>query len=70
MLLQKALFHYFSCLSTIPLNIYIYTHTTSPLSIQTIRLLPCLGYYKQCCNGHWSAYIFSHNGFLWIYAQG
>ena len=33
------------------------------------RLLPCLGYCKQCCNEHWGAYIFSNYGFLQIYAQ-
>ena len=37
---------------------------------QTSRLLPCPSYCKQCCNKHWSACIFSNNGFLWIYAQG
>ena len=48
---------------------YCIIYITSPSSIQIIRLLPCLGYCKQCCNEHWSTYIFSNNGFLWIYAQ-
>ena len=35
----------------------------------TFRLLPCLGYCKQCCNEHWGAYILSDPVFLWIYVQ-
>ena len=35
----------------------------------TFKLLPCLGYCKQCCNEHWSACIFSDHVFLWIHAQ-
>ena len=27
----------------------------------TFRLLPCLGYYKQCCNEYWGAQILSNN---------
>ena len=35
----------------------------------TFRLLPCFGNYKQCCNEHWGACIFSKYDFLQIYAQ-
>ena len=35
----------------------------------TFRLLPCLGYCKQCCNEHWGACILLDHVFLWIYAQ-
>ena len=36
-----------------------------------LTLLPYLGYSKQCCNEHKSAYIFLNQGFyfLWIYTQ-
>ena len=68
MLLQMALFHSFLWLINIPL----YVCTTSSLSIplsMDIRLLPYLGYSKQCCNEHSGACIFSDYDFLWIYAQ-
>ena len=35
----------------------------------TFRLLPCLGYCKQCCNEHWGAYILLHHVFPRIYTQ-
>ena len=35
----------------------------------TFRLLPCVGYCKQCCNEHWSTCIFLDHVFLQIYAQ-
>ena len=35
----------------------------------TFRLLPCLGYCKQCCNEHWGACTLLDHVFLWIYAQ-
>ena len=35
----------------------------------TSRLLPCLGYCKQCCSLHWDTCILLDNGFLQIYAQ-
>ena len=35
----------------------------------TFRLLPCLGYYKLHCNGHWDAYILSDRLFLQVYVQ-
>ena len=35
----------------------------------TFRLLPCLGYYKQCCSEHWGTCIISDHVFLPIYAQ-
>ena len=37
----------------------------------TFRLLPCLGYCRQCCNQHWSACILLNQSFhrFWIYAQ-
>ena len=34
----------------------------------TFRLLPYLGYCKQCCSEHWGACIFLDHVFLWIYA--
>ena len=33
------------------------------------KLLPCLGYYKQCCNEHWGACVSFRSGFLGVYAQ-
>ena len=48
-------------------------YTTSPLSIccWTFRLLPCLGYCKQCCYERWSAYILLNQcfHFLWPCTQ-
>ena len=35
----------------------------------TFRLLPCLGYCKQCCNEHWYTCIDLNLVFLWVYAQ-
>ena len=33
------------------------------------RLLPCAGYYKQCCEKHWGARVSFRSGFLGVYAQ-
>ena len=33
------------------------------------RLLPCPGYYKQCCNEHWHTRFSFRSGFLSVYAQ-
>ena len=33
------------------------------------RLLPCPGYYKQCCDEHWGARVSFRSGFLSAYAQ-
>ena len=33
------------------------------------RLLPCPGYYKQCCDEHWDTPISFNSGFLSVYAQ-
>ena len=35
----------------------------------TSRLLPCPGYYKQCCDEHWGTCISFNSGFLGVYAQ-
>src|SRR5574340_297511 len=35
----------------------------------TSRLLPCPGYYKQCCNEHWGTHVSFSSGFLSVYAQ-
>jgi len=46
--------------------------TTAFLSIhllRTSRLLPCPGYYKQCCNEHWGTRVSFSSGFLGVYAQ-
>ena len=32
-------------------------------------LLPCLGYYKQCCDEHWGYHVSFNSGFLSVYAQ-
>ena len=32
-------------------------------------LLPCPGYYKQCCDEHWGAHVSFRSGFLSVYAQ-
>ena len=33
------------------------------------RLLPCPGYYKQCCDEHWGTHVSFNSGFLSVYAQ-
>ena len=35
----------------------------------TSRLLPCPGYYKQCCDEHWGSRVSFNSGFLSVYAQ-
>jgi len=35
----------------------------------TSRLLPCPGYYKQCCDEHWGTRVSFPSGFLSVYAQ-
>ena len=48
----------FSLMANIPL--YISPHFLCSFTCQwTFRLLPCLGYCKQCCNEHWGACILS-----------
>ena len=32
-------------------------------------LLPCPGYYKQCCDEHWGTRVSFNSGFLGVYAQ-
>ena len=34
------------------------------ICLWTSRLLPCPGYYKQCCNGHWGTRVSLNAGFL------
>ena len=35
----------------------------------TFSLLPCPGYYKQCCNEHWGTRVSFNSDFLNVYAQ-
>ena len=35
----------------------------------TSRLLPCPGYYKQCCDEHWGTRVSFNSGVLSVYAQ-
>ena len=32
-------------------------------------MLPCPGFYKQCCNEHWGTHVSFNSGFLSVYAQ-
>ena len=32
-------------------------------------MLPCPGYYKQCCDEHWGTRVFFNSGFLGVYVQ-
>ena len=46
--------------------------TTAFLSIHLLmasRLLPCPGYYKQCCDEHWGTAVSFNSGFLSVYSQ-
>ena len=50
-------------LSNIHIHTHIHTHTASSSFIRlliALSLLPYLGYYKNCCNEHSDAYIFSN----------
>ena len=45
-------------------------HHFYPLLCQwTFRLLPCLGYCKQCCSKHWDTCIPMDHLFLWTCSQ-
>ena len=46
-------------------------HSSSSSSIcwWTSRLLPCPGYYKQCCDEHWGTRVSFNSGFLSVYVQ-
>ena len=37
--------------------------------LMTSRLLPCPGYYKQCCDEHWGTRVSFNSGFHDVYAQ-
>ena len=48
----------------------IYTTTSLPIVYGwKSRLLPCPGYYKQCCDEHWGTRVSLNSGFLGVYAQ-
>ena len=34
-----------------------------------IQVLPCPGYYKQCCDEHWGTRVSFNSGFLGVYAR-
>ena len=62
---RLTIFKRWTCLSNILL--YIWTTILYPLLCQwTFRMLPWLGYCKQCCNEHWGACILSDHVFLQI----
>ena len=62
---RLTIFKRWNCLSNILL--YIWTTILYPLLCQwTFRILPWLGYCKQCCNEHWGACILSDHVFLQI----
>ena len=58
----------FSWLSNISLCICSTTSLSIVLLID-IRLLPCPGYFKECCNGHWGMYVFLDVWFSQVYGQ-
>ena len=53
---------------THPHNPHLYPFLCNLSIPWAFRMLPCLGYYKQCCSEHWGACIFLDHVFLWIYA--
>ena len=62
MLLQMTLFHSFLWLSNIPLYKCTIPRLLYPFICRwTFRLLPCLGYCKQCCNEHWATWMLSNS---------
>ena len=46
-----------------------FTHLYPLIWWWTSRLLPCPGYYKQCCDEHWGTHVSFTSGFLSVYAQ-
>ena len=63
MLVQMAWFHSFYWSGNIPL---IHVPLLYPFFCWwTFRLLPCLGYCKQCFSEYWGACAFSNHIFLW-----
>ena len=41
----------------------------SSLCYNRILLLPCLGYYRKCCNEHWGTCVSFKSGFPCVYAS-
>ena len=38
-------------------------------SLLYLKMVPCPGYYKQCCDEHWSTHVSFNSGFLGVYVQ-
>ena len=62
----NGIISFFVWLNSIPLYICTKSSLSIPLSMDIFRLLPCIGYCKQCCNEYWGAHILSICIFLWI----
>ena len=60
---DNILFIYFTaelCSMCVCVHTYLYiTHLLKPIiSSWVLKLLSCLGYWKQCCYEHWGAFVF------------
>ena len=55
----RVIFHY----------VYVWQLSYPYICWWTSRLLPCPGYYKQCCDEHWGTRVSFNSGFLGVYAQ-
>ena len=53
----------------IPFSVYVLQFSYPFVCQWTSRLLPCPGYYKQCCNEHWGTCVSFNSDFLSVYAQ-
>ena len=54
----NGIISFFVWLNSIPLYICTKSSLSIPLSMDIFRLLPCMGYCKQCCNEYWGAISF------------
>ena len=64
MFLQMTVFHYFTWLSNTPLCISTISSLFMSICGWTLRLLPSVGYCKQCSSEHQDAYIFRIRAFV------
>ena len=70
---QSPHYNWFKC---ILFNVWVIFHCVYVRQISypfvcwwTSRLLPCPGYYKQCCDEHWGTRVSLNSDLLGVYAQ-
>ena len=53
----------------VSLSMVSYMYVPIIYAAAAAKLLPCPGYYKQCCDEHWDTPVSFNSGFLSVYAQ-